>query len=516
MPKDNRTLKTTLIVTLVVFMSKMSGFVRDMIMAAYYGTGLAMDAYSAAYAIYYLPILLLTSCITSTMVPLYTQVMAEDGLKRANRFAGNVLNLFAIFSLIISAVMFLFSEPLVRLIYGGYGVEKTALTVYLSRVMISSLMFSVSSVVLATLLNACGRFIEAQLTGFPLTVTLIAATVIFSQHYGITALAWGVCAAAVMQVLILLPALRGTFKYSARLRIKDRRFTKLVVLAIPAMLSMAVNELNHMADQVLAAPLPDGNITAMRYAFKIVSVLTGILLVPLTTIVFSHMSRSAAKRDIKGVVRQTVKYIEMISMIVLPVTVISAALSRDIIRAVFMRGAFNEASLALTAPAFTGYIVGLLGYGLRDLINRAFNALQDTRTPLIISAGTVALNVILDLLVVNSMGIAGLALATSVSSSLGALTLYMALRKKLGRIGGRRSLTEFLKIVFSSVACAIVCAALNSVLPEASGTLRIFARLSVCALGSLAMYIAVALLMGVRQLRPVAGFIGRRYGGSRK
>jgi len=371
-------------------------------------------------------------------------------------------------------------------------------------------MFSVSSVVLATLLNARGRFVAAQLTGFPLTATLIIATVMFSRQYGIEALAWGVCAAAVLQVLILLPALRGSFKYSARLRITDRRFKRLMALAVPAMLSMAVNELNHMVDQVMAAPLPDGNIAAMSYAYKIVAVFIGILLVPLTTIIFSQMSRRAAERDIRGVIRLVVRCIETIALVALPVTVISAALSRDLVRALFMRGAFDEASLALTAPAFAGYIVGLLGFGLRDLIIRAFNALQDTRTPLVISAATVALKVALALLVVNSMGIAGLALATSVSSSLGALALYMALRKKLGRIGGNRCFTELIKIAFASIACAIACAALNAALPEAAGTLRVFARLAVCALGGLMVYAAAALLMGVRQLRPVMGFIRQK------
>jgi putative peptidoglycan lipid II flippase len=326
---------------------------------------------------------------------------------------------------------------------------------------------------------------------------------LFSRQYGIIALAWGVCAAAVMQVLILLPALRGSFKYSARLKIKDKRFKKLIILAVPAMLSMAVNELNHMVDQVLAAPLPDGNIAAMSYAFKIITVYTGILLVPLTTVIFSHMSRRAAERDIRGVAVLTVKCVETVALVALPVTVISVALSRDIIRAVFMRGAFDETSLALTAPAFVGYVVGLLGFGLRDLINRAFNALQDTRTPLIISVGTVALNVVLDILAVDSMGIAGLALATAVSSSMGALALYMALRKKLKRMGGRRFSTELLKIAFATIACVVACAALNGILPEAAGSLRIFLRLAVCALGSLAAYMAAALLMGVRQLKPL-------------
>jgi putative peptidoglycan lipid II flippase len=130
--------------------------------------------------------------------------------------------------------------------------------------------------------------------------------------------------------------------------------------------------------------------------------------------------------------------------------------------------------------------------------------------------GTVALNVILDILAVDSMGIAGLALATSVSSSLGALALYMALRKKLGRLGGRRFSTEIIKIAFASIACAIACAALNSALPQAAGALRVFLRLAVCALGSLAAYLAAALLMGVRQLKPVINFALRRYGGRRK
>ena len=181
MAKVEKTAKTTLVLTLVIFLSKAFGFVRESIIAAYFGTGMEADAYTAAYGIYYVPILLFGSCISSTLIPLYVDLRSKRSPLHADRLASNALNLFAAFGLIVAAAMFLFADPILSLLYHGFDVEKHALTVELMRIMLPGLGFAIAALVLLNLLNAQERFTAAQLTGFPLSVCTICGAVLFFQ-----------------------------------------------------------------------------------------------------------------------------------------------------------------------------------------------------------------------------------------------------------------------------------------------------------------------------------------------
>ena len=213
--RTQRAFKATMLVTGVIILSKIFGFVRDMILANYFGTGMANDAYVSAYSLFFLPAVLFNSCISATLIPLYVQEREQHSLKQANHFASNALNLFALAALVISALFVVLARPMVRLIYVGFDPGKTDLTVYLMRTMLLTLVFDITSIGLATLLNAAEHYIAAQLTGFPLNACIILAVVLFSEKYGISVVGWGVFTANILQTLILIPFLRGWFHYKA-------------------------------------------------------------------------------------------------------------------------------------------------------------------------------------------------------------------------------------------------------------------------------------------------------------
>ena len=214
MARTQRVFKTTMLVTAVIILSKVFGFIRDMILANYFGTGMANDAYVSAYSLFYLPVLLFNSCISATLIPLYVQEREQQSLKHSNHFASNTINLFALAALVISALFYALARPLVRLIYVGFDPGKADLTVRLVRMMLLSLVFNITSISLASLLNAAEKYVAAQLTGFPLSLCVMAASVVFSGRYGIEAVGWGVFAANILQFLILIPFLRGWFHYT--------------------------------------------------------------------------------------------------------------------------------------------------------------------------------------------------------------------------------------------------------------------------------------------------------------
>ena len=261
--RKDKLIRTTALVTVVIILSKMFGLMRDVITAGYFGTGVENDAYASAYTLFYFLVLLFNSCITATIVPLFVEEREKYSLRHSNHFASNALNLFILAALIISAVMYAFAEPIVNLIY-RFDAEGIALTVKLTRIMMLGLAFNVASIVISSLLNAMEKFMAAQLTGFPMSLAVIVSVVAFSGKCGIEAVAWGVFAASVLQVVVLIPFLLGWFRYEPVIDLKDKRFHRLLKLAGPAVLSMGISEINHLIDRSLASGLPVGSISAMN------------------------------------------------------------------------------------------------------------------------------------------------------------------------------------------------------------------------------------------------------------
>ena len=409
MVKWKRALNSTLAVTAVIFASKLFGFVREIIAAGYFGTSMEKGAYDSAYSLFYVPVLLFSSCFTSTIVPMYVDERTNHSIRTANRFASNVANLAGMLSVIVSVLMIALAEPLVRAVYAGFEGEQLALTVRLTRIMLIGLVFFVVAIVLSSVLNARGQFMAAQLTGFPLSLCSIAATVFFTGG-GVVAVAWSTVLSGILQILIMLPFLRGDFHYSTDFSLHDRRIRRLVHLALPAILSMSVSELNHMVDRSLASGLNEADIPAMNYAFKLIMFLLGVIVVPIATVAFSRMSTQASKKDEAGLVQTLRTSMEQGAFLLLPIEAICIVLSQNIIRAAYMRGAFDAHSLLVTSGVFQYYAIGLVAFGLRDILVRAFQAMQDNLTPLRVSCASMATNIALNLILREFLGVYGLAL----------------------------------------------------------------------------------------------------------
>lgn len=509
MARKDKLIKTTALVTAVIVLSKVFGLARDMITAGYFGTSIENDAYASAYTLFYLPVLLFNSCITATIVPLFVEEREKFSLQHSNRFASNALNLFILLSLAIAAVMYIFCEPLVSLIF-HFDAQGIAMTVRLTRIMLLGLAFNVASIVLASLLNAMERFMAAQLTGFPLSVAVIAAVVFFSPSMGIEAVAWGVFAASVLQVAVLLPALMGWFEYRPLIDLRDERFHRLLKLAGPAVLSMGVSEINHLIDRSLASGLPVGSISAMNYAYKLITFLLGILMVPLTTIMFSRMSRLAAEDDRDGVLVSLRHSIRLISLVAAPIVAIAMVMSNDVVQLIYMRGNFTMESVNLTGGVLLFYLIGVLAFGFRDFMNRTFHAIQDTRTPFKVACLVVALNVALNLILRRFLGARGLALATSLAGYAGLLVMFFLLRRRLGRLGFKRIAAEMLKILASALACAGACALVKSAIPTPEGPMQAFVRLAATTAAGAIAYLALCFALRVQTMREILGGALRR------
>ena len=425
----------------------------------------------------------------------------EIGPEGADRFSSNTLTLFSLVAIGISVLMFILAVPLVHLVYPGFDGKKLELTVTLTRIMLPALIFFVGGLIFSSILNARERFVAAQLTGLPLSVAEITAAVFLSRHYGIHAQAWGIIAAGALQVVILFPFLRGSFSYKPTIELKDKYLKRLLVLAVPAILSMAVNELNHIIDRMLASGLNDGDITAMTYAFKLIMFMMGVLVVPLTTVSFSKLAKQAIKSSPSQVIPQVRQSIKLLLALMLPVVIICAVENQHIIRFAYGRGKFTEQNVHVTGYVFLFYVIGVPFFGLRDLMNRVYHAFEDTKTPMYIAVISVAINICLNIILRHFMGVYGLALATGIAALAGVMLLFYKLRKKKVGLFDRRFAMELLKLVLSCVPMLIFTLWISHVSPEKFTTGWILLRLAVTALSSLVIYVLTLLLLDREQAR---------------
>ena len=506
MAQKDKLIRTTAMVTLVIVLSKLFGLARDVITAGAFGTSIENDAYASAYTLFYFPVLLFNSCITATIVPLFVEEREKFSLAHSNRFASNALNLFLLAALVIAAVMYIFAEPIVKLIFrfDARGIE---LTVQLTRIMLLGLAFNVTSIVFSSLLNAMEKFLAAQLTGFPLSVCVMVSVLIFSKSAGVAAIAWGVFAASVLQALIQVPFLLGWFKYEPVIDFADKRFHRLLRLAGPAVLSMGISEVNHLIDRSLASGLVTGSISAMNYAYKLITFLLGVLMVPLTTVMFSRMSRLAAENDSEGVLAALRRSLSIILMVTLPIIAVAMVMSNDVVAFIFQRGSFTRDSVLMTGSVLLFYLIGVPAFGLRDLMNRTFHALQDTKTPFRVACLVVAMNIVLNLILRVFMGARGLALATSVSSYCGLAVMFICLRRRLGHLRMSGLLPELGKILLAAAISAAACWFAARLLPQDAGMLKVLLRLVVSTAAAFIVYVAMCLLLRVKSMRDGFGAV---------
>ena len=349
-----------MVVTLIIAASKLLGFVREMVMAAYFGRGVESDAFVTAYGIFSIMTLLFSAGIASTFIPIYTKTRLREGQLAADRYASQVVTLYFVAGLIGSLLAYLFAPAICSLIYRAeVGVE---LTIQLTRMMYPSLAFYAVTGVLCNLLNARGKIHSGTATGL-YSVCLLDHRYRYVPGYthgGHCSIRYGRDANHHS-----VPFLRGHFRYRPHLTIREPKIRRTFILAIPALISMAFDEINHQIDRMIGSSLGVGVVTALSKSYSLVTTALGILIVPITTITFSRLSRIVAKRkknEFGQAVRQS---IEIIALITLPVIILGVVMQKDIIAVAFQRGAFTAEDTAFTAPVFGMYIAGLFFFGLR-------------------------------------------------------------------------------------------------------------------------------------------------------
>ncbi len=520
------------IISLAVMASRVLGLVRDQVFAIFFGAGFQYDAFLTAFRIpNLLRDLFAEGALSSAFVATFTQVLEKKGEKEARLLSNRVVTLIMIVIAIISVVGWFRAPAIVAALAPGFFElpGKVELAVELTRIMIPFLLFIALAAQSMGVLNAHGRFaVPALASAFFNLGSIIGGLLlgfVLGSYIGlspIAGMAYGTLIGGFLQFAVQWPSLRAVgFSYRPMLSLTDPGVRQIVGMMGPAIIGTAAVQINVFINTNFASSIVDpatglvinGPVSWLNYAFRFMQFPIGVFGVAIATAALPQLSRESARADYDRFRRTMVHALTLVFVLCIPSAVGLAVLARPIIGLIFEHGRFTSFDTMQTGNALAAYAIGLSGYAAVKVLSPAFYAFGDARTPMLISLGSIAVNYIMNSLLVVPFGHVGLAVSTSSVALVNFLLLGFFMRRKLGRIGGRELGANGLRIAAASVPLALVAWAVNELVPMmplAGFGLALTRVVSAITLAAISFYFACRWL-GVVEVNEAASAIGGRF-----
>lgn len=501
------------LIAFFTIISKLLGLVRDRLLASTFGAGALLDTYYAAFK---LPDLifntLVLGALAAAFIPVFTKLWLIDK-ERALRVANTVLNYLLLILLVLLAVVWLLADRLVPLFTPGFSLEQWQQTVVLTRIMLLSIVFFGISNVFGGILNSLRRFLTFSLAPVFYNLGIILGITAFWQWWGIEGLAWGVVFGSLLHFLIQLPeTLKAGWFYQWAWRVSGE-VKKIFRLMVPRMLGMATQQVNLLVITIIASSLSSGSLAIFNLANNLQSLPSSIFGVSLAIAVFPVFSEALALKDHTGFVSAFSLHFRRILFLIIPVSVLLLLLRAQIVRVVLGSGQFDWSDTYFTAQSLGWFVISLFAQSLIPMVARTFYALEDTKTPVMISILAISLNIVGSIFLGPVMGVEGLALAFSVAAILQLLILMVVLRLRVGYLDDKKIIWSIFKIsVNSLLSGAIIYLMLRIMagLVDMRTFWGIFTQGLVAGVVGLIFYLALGLLTNCQEISIVKHWL-RRY-----
>ena len=500
-----KTLSTVVIITAV---SKILGLLRDVVFAQIYGDSVEATAYFAALKIpTQIVDIVLSSAIVSTFIPVFNEVLQKNGEEKANKFAGNFINTVSVIATVISIIGIIFAPILVKAFASGFEGYTYELTVNLVRITFPMIIFTAMAFSFVGFLQSSGEFnVPAGISGIS-NLAVILFLLFFSSKFGITGVCYFTVFAWFLQLIVQVP-IAEKFGYDFKLFIdlKDPNIKKVIKLAIPILISTAVLPINNLVSMNFASNMPQGSIPALEYAYKLYVVIYGIFTYAVGNIIFPELSRESSKENSTGFVKLINKSFNLITFILLPLTLGIMFYSKDIVALIYQRGNFDLNATINTSQALFFYSIGIIGAGIVEIMNKSFYAKQNTKVPLIVGICVIVSNYILCLLLSKTqLGFAGLALATAINAIINGIVLTLILNKYQSGILNKDLFKYVFKIVVSSVCMILVVFGINTLMGSilTASFVNDIIRVGVGAVGGIIIYFVLTYILKVNEFKNI-------------
>jgi putative peptidoglycan lipid II flippase len=494
-------------------LSRGLGLLRDVVIASTFGATGGTDAFVFARTVpQILYDLLVGTVITAAFVPVFVQHARDERVLW--RLVGAIFSLAGLAFVTLAVVLGVFAEPLLNVIGRGFSSEEQReLAITLMRIALVSVIFQGLAGVLTSALYAQNRFVLPAFSTAAYNVGIIVGVLLLAQTLGYSALPVGLIIGALAQFLLQASGLRSFWRaYRPHVDLEDPAVRRILRLAGTVAAGLVVTAIGQLIDRNLALRLPDGNLTSMDYATRIIQFPLGIVGIAVSFAILPTLSRlNPGGGGSLGEYRDALVFgIKLDLLLMLPALAIIAALSEPIVALVFERNAFTPADTARTAAIFLFYAPQLPFTAIDLLLINAFYARQNARTPVLVGVACVFIYLAVALTTIGTLGARGLALANAVQNSSHALILLVLLRRSLPGLRLGAALGPFLvRVVPTSAVLALGLFLAWPTLSHLGGLLGLLTAAGL----ALVLYAGILWAVGVSEVRGIATYVRARLPG---
>jgi len=414
--------KAVAIFSSFTLISRILGFVRDILAASILGAGFVADCFFVALKLpNFFRRLFAEGAFSASFVPVFTATLTQGGKEEALSFAESAFSSLIVVLLFLVAVMEIFAPAMIYVLAGGFSDDevKFQLAVLLTRITFPFLLFISLVSLLGGILSALGKFSETAATPIILNLCMISALIFFSDTLDTPAhsLAIAVSFAGLVQLIWLYLACRRVgYKIRLVLPRMTPKIKEMLIIMMPAALGAGVIQVNLMLDMIIASHLPDGSISFLFYADRLNQLPIGVIGVALGTVLLPLLARNIAEGNTEECSANQNRAIELGLFLTIPAAVAFMIVPYQLIHVLFERNAFTATDSWQTAYALAAYAAGLPAYVLAKVFSPGYFARKDTRTPVKFALVALTVNVILNLILMQYFAHVGLAMATALSA----------------------------------------------------------------------------------------------------
>ena len=447
------------ILAVASFVSRLIGLVRDNLFAKYFGASEILDVYHAAFKVPdFIFNIIVLGALSASFVPVFIERRTQAGQAEANRLASAVLNVIGVGVVGCVAIAWLFAEPLAQWLMASRSLDQQADTAQLMRIMlVSVLCFGVSNV-FAGMLQASRRWLIFALAPILYNVGIIVGIVWFYQWFGLAGLGYGVVLGAVLHLCIQAGAvISHGFRYSLVWSVAG--VSTILRLMPPRAIALGITQLNIAVIAVFALRLPEGSLAIWTWADNLQHVPINMVGVSLALSAFPVFAQALADQDTAKFRQVFSENFRRLLFLIIPSSVAILLLRAQLVRIIlgsFGSGAFDWNATVITAQVLGIFAIALFAQASIPLLARSFFAQHDTRTTLLISLGSLVLNVVLAYGLMSYLVIYGLAFAFSISSLVNMLLLLLFLRIKFGDLDDSTIIRSIWRIIIASIALGLI------------------------------------------------------------
>ncbi len=517
------------IIGVTSIISRLMGVYRDRLFSTTFGAGSSLDAYFAAFRIPDTIFnLIVVGAVSSAFIPLFTDFLVKKNSAGAFRLANNLMNVLMLGLVAIAGIIFLIAPWLMPLLGPGMDAATQELTLHLTRLMLISPIFFGISNIASGILNSYRKFFVYSLTPIVYNLAIIAGTIFLVPYWGIYGVAVGVIIGSLFHWLIQVPSIvKLGFHYRPLIDLKDKALRHVLKLMAPRTLGLAVYQLNLFISTSIATTVAMGAVSIYNFANNLQSLPYSVIGISLSTTAFPVLAASASAQNRGEYVSVLSRTIRQILFLIIPASILMMLLRAQIVRIILGAGQFDWEATVLTASTLGYFVISLFAQSLVPLLAKAFYAIQNTIVPVVVSIISMAINIGLALWLTKPMGVAGIALAFSVSSFVNMIALLLILHVKMGGLEDVKIIASIIKTIIASAIMALVVQGiaidhgdtLFNIIPGVKGLVAnwvdmrsfwgVFVQAVLAFLAGSAVYVLASWLLRTEEMELIRG-LGRR------